>query len=212
LLKPAQRMIEDTIDLVSKDAVIADLLVSFATAEDRVYSHSVAVAVLSCMVARQVGWNASSTLFKLSLAGLFHDVGLREIDPGILSKPRPSRTREETNMFESHPSRGHAILLGIQSLPEDVAKIAFQHHERVSRSGYPLRPEETTLHPLAVLVGIVDQVVEGIMPVELNQTPMTSTEAIVHQFSLASTATEQNYLRRLSKILGLHHEVLAAVG
>ncbi|MCM8762471.1 MAG: HD domain-containing protein, partial [Candidatus Omnitrophica bacterium] len=71
----------------------------------------------------------------LRIASILHDIGKIYIPGEILSAPRPL-TDIEMALVRLHPVKGYHILKDI-GFPWPVAKIVFQHHERLDGSGYP---------------------------------------------------------------------------
>ncbi|GEM_PF-3389320 len=84
-------------------------------------------------------WTAPSTLYKVSLAGLFHDIGYKELDRELITKKRALLTSDEIHLIESHVTRGRDIILSLAGIPEDIALIVYQHHEDCLGQGYPKR-------------------------------------------------------------------------
>jgi HD-GYP domain-containing protein (c-di-GMP phosphodiesterase class II) len=102
-------------------------------------------------------------MFRLSIAGLFHDIGKKEIDRAILEKPRGTLTQEEVKILESHPKRALEILGGVESIPEDVLQIILHHHERDAGNGYPSGLRRQKIHPLARVIAVADEFVKLIL-------------------------------------------------
>lgn len=152
----AKDLVSDTMDVISQDENIFELLDSLQSHADFLYAHSVAVSTYSTLIAKEFGWESPPTLFKLAMGGLFHDIGKKEIDQDILNKPRVQRTSRETAMLESHPSRGKQILSTINTIPNDVIQIVYHHHENELGTGYPQQLEKVNIHPLAKIVAIAD--------------------------------------------------------
>ena len=102
------------------------------------YSHSVNVAMLSAAVAKTLGYS-SGVIKEITLAALLHDIGK------IKAKNEEKR----------HPFIGYQIIK-IMGLPERIAEIAYNHHERVDKKGYPrgLAREEVSLY--SQIVAVVD--------------------------------------------------------
>jgi putative nucleotidyltransferase with HDIG domain len=210
-VKPAQALIESTISLLAEDSDIMNLLADLSKRPDRLYAHSVAVALFSAMTARQNGWFAISTLFKVIVSALLHDIGKREIDPEIIKKRRLTRTFEETRILESHPARGRDIVSQLKSLPEDISQIVHQHHETHAGNGYPLRIQGGDIHPLAKLIGTVDAFVEHTLPVSPDARAKSPHEALKWLATDGGDMVDILFVRKLQEILGTEKEPLQKV-
>lgn len=89
--------------------------------------------------------NDYSELHFFFYCSFLHDVGLTKISKSTLEQNNlndPLIRRE----YEMHCFYGYDLLKEIQSFPEEIAKIALEHHENKDGSGYPqnLSSNETT--------------------------------------------------------------------
>lgn len=67
---------------------------------------------------------------------MIHDIGKISVPAEILTKPN-KLTALEFDLIKSHPKVGYDILKSVD-FPWPIARIVFQHHERLDGSGYPL--------------------------------------------------------------------------
>ncbi len=78
----------------------------------------------------------SAQIEGLIVAGQLHDIGKISVPSDILNKP--GRLSEgEMIVIKGHSQISYDILKNIE-FPWPVARIAYQHHERLDGSGYPL--------------------------------------------------------------------------
>ncbi|MFC2157082.1 PAS domain S-box protein [Acidobacteriota bacterium] len=89
------------------------------------------------------------------MAGVIHDLGKISVPSEILSKPG-KLSEIEFRLIKSHPQVGFDILKEIE-FPWPIAKIVYQHHERMNGSGYPqgLSSENTLLEARIMCVADV---------------------------------------------------------
>ncbi len=71
----------------------------------------------------------------LSMSAMIHDIGKIAIPAEILSNPK-RLTNVEFQLIQTHSQIGYEILKNIDA-PWPIARIIFQHHERVDGTGYP---------------------------------------------------------------------------
>ncbi|MBU4564761.1 MAG: PAS domain S-box protein [Desulfarculus sp.] len=117
--------------------------------------HSQRVAELAVKVATHMGLS-SDELEGIKFCGLLHDIGKGAIPLDILN--RPGRlTEHEQGIIREHPTTAYRILENIP-FPWPVARVVYEHHERLDGSGYPqgLTGEQT--HPWAKLLAVCDVV------------------------------------------------------
>lgn len=153
----SQNIVHNTLSVLGSEPAILDLMLLLQSHSDSIYAHSVAISVYSCLIAKRLNWTSQQTLLKISLGGIFHDIGKKEIHPSILAKSRREMTADEIQLYETHPQRGKEILSTFPGFPSDVVQIAFQHHENALGTGYPLGLSGVRVHPLAKLIHVTDE-------------------------------------------------------
>jgi response regulator RpfG family c-di-GMP phosphodiesterase len=99
------------------------------------YSHSVNVAVISCIIGFGLKLN-SEALEQLVMAGLLHDLGKLEIPPEILNKPA-RLTNEEYSIMKTHAALSYEKIKERWDISAYVKNAVLYHHENVDGSGYP---------------------------------------------------------------------------
>ena len=82
------------------------------------------------------------TIEQMTVAGLLHDIGVRELSYDRISEKRPL-SEAEYRLARDHPSVGAMLLADIE-FPYPVIPLVLHHHERYDGSGYPdqLRGEQ----------------------------------------------------------------------
>lgn len=151
-IQEAKDFLEITMSAVKESEETMDLLTVLNSHSDHVYAHSLGVSMYTVMIARKLGIESNVSLFKLSLAGLFHDVGKKEIDREILDKPRHLVSKAERSAIESHVVRGQEILNAMKSIPSDVVQIVLEHHEDQQGMGFPMQKHKFNQHPMSKIL------------------------------------------------------------
>jgi putative nucleotidyltransferase with HDIG domain len=142
--------------VVTESQCLYEVLEVLNDHSDWLYAHSLGVSMYSVMICRKLGWVSQTTLFKLGVSGLFHDIGQKEIAPELLVKNRALLTSAERKTIESHTARGKQILLDLKDLSEDILQIVYEHHEDCTGQGYPRNLAQGKIHPLAKVVAVAD--------------------------------------------------------
>jgi len=119
------------------------------------FVHLLHVSVLSMSFASKLGF-AKDDVLDLGIAALFHDVGKLHISSEILKK-EGKLADDEFARIKDHPFLGSMILQGYQDalgiLPPVVA---FEHHLRFDRKGYPKVPYPRPPHAASLIVSLCD--------------------------------------------------------
>ncbi len=119
------------------------------------FVHLLHVSILSMSFASRLGFPKDDVL-DLGIAALFHDVGKLHISSEILKK-EGKLADDEFARIKDHPFLGSMILQGYQDalgiLPPVVA---FEHHLRFDRTGYPKVPYPRPPHVASLIVSLCD--------------------------------------------------------
>lgn len=152
-----RKNIELIVDLFANDEegfCVFEQLVDHA---QDIYAHSIHVCMVSTMIAKAMGWSSSQKLFLVTAAGLFHDIGMQEVDRKLWFKRYSDMTRSERTAYETHPARGAAIVSRLTGFPEGMDQIVLQHHEYADGSGFPNHVGRVNTHPVAKIIGLADE-------------------------------------------------------
>ncbi|MCW2926272.1 MAG: metal-dependent phosphohydrolase sub domain protein [Thermoleophilia bacterium] len=115
--------------------------------------HSIAVAVYSRDIAREIGL-PQDLVRSTYLAGLLHDIGKIAVPDAILRKPA-ALTDEEFEEIRLHPTIGEQILEPSEHL-QDVLPGVRHHHERIDGKGYPDRLRDADIPLQARIISVAD--------------------------------------------------------
>ena len=156
-LDDARMVLENSVCLLSESEDTFTMVSILNSHSDFLYAHSLGVSFYGVLMAKAMGWTAPVTLYKVSIAGLLHDIGKKEIERSVLDKPRNSLSPEELRLIETHAVRGMEILSRVSGLSDDIIQIVGQHHEREHGSGYPAKLPKQKTHPIARLIAVADE-------------------------------------------------------
>jgi len=95
-----------------------------------------------------------SQMEALKFAGMIFDIGKISIPSDILSKPGEISDLEFA-VVKNHSQTGYEILRSIE-FPWPIAKIVYQHHERLDGSGYPNNLKEDDILLEARILAVAD--------------------------------------------------------
>jgi putative nucleotidyltransferase with HDIG domain len=188
LFRNAKEFLTTSLDMLTADDETYSLLSLLSSHTDHLYAHSLGVSIFSVMIAKQLGWQSPQTLFKLAFAGLFHDIGKKEISIEILNKSRSALTQQERAQLESHTTRGLEILQSLKTAPTEVIQVAYEHHEDILGQGFPQGLEKARIHPFSLVVAVANTFCEYTIPSPQFPSPRSAPEALhaMRTFKLAS--------------------------
>ena len=135
------------------DALAVDIS-ALKTSDEYTFKHSVDVATLSMIVARNQGL-PEKDIYNIGITGLLHDMGKSKIPLEILNKPG-KLTDEEFALMKQHSILGYEILKDKEEFNAAISLGVLQHHEKMNGKGYPLGYSSEKICPYAKILSVTD--------------------------------------------------------
>lgn len=176
-------------------------LVRLPAQADSLLLHSLNVAFISMLVAREAGWPPLE-IEDTGLAGLVHDIGELKIPSQILRK-RTELTKAETNFLNMHVQYGFDQLGQMNAFSQRIRQAVHQHHERLDGSGYPQALQGDKIEPLARLLAVVDSYDEQLHPRHLGKA-VVPNQVIAALYKRANKQLDGNFIQLLIKVMGIY--------
>jgi HD-GYP domain-containing protein (c-di-GMP phosphodiesterase class II) len=137
-----------------QEGMLIDRLMRLQAHDDYTVTHSLNVCVIVVAQAIHLGFSESQVQ-EIGMAALLHDVGKETIPAEILNKPGRLDAREFERMAE-HPATGAKILRKIDCGSDLPMIVAFEHHVKYDRSGYPVVRFGGVMQPASYMTQIAD--------------------------------------------------------
>jgi len=163
--------------------------------------HCMNVGVLAMALGRQLGIGRKH-IELLGLCGMLHDVGKMRLDQKILNKPG-RLTAEEFDHIKLHVTYGYEELSQDPDMPQEVMKVALQHHERLDGRGYPKGALAGTLDFYTRVVAIVDAY-DAITSRRCYSSPRSSAEALKILYEERGTQFDEKLVVKFIECVGLY--------
>jgi len=132
------RVIQNMVDLVMEDEKIALGLSTIRDYDDYTFTHSINVATLSMCLGRRIGISRTS-LNRIGICGLFHDLGKLDVPIEIIQKPG-KLSESEFEEIKKHTIYSVTQIIRLQAdrgLKSKILLSPFEHHLKYDLSGYP---------------------------------------------------------------------------
>jgi putative nucleotidyltransferase with HDIG domain len=166
-----------------------------------VYFHSLNVAILSMMLAKDMEMSPEQAR-GMCIGALLHDIGLSEIPDRVVKKSSAEATRAERNFRATHVELGIAIGKKV-GLPQQAIEVIAQHHEFADGSGYPKGLKMPEISQGARLVSLINYYDNLCNPTDLSKA-LTPHEALSYMFAQCRAKFEPRALQLLIRSLGVH--------
>lgn len=148
----AKDFLTSAVTVLAENFDAKSLVESLNAKSEALFNHSLGVALYSILIARKLSFTSSQVFFKLGLAGLFHDIGKKELPPELFWKSRALLTPSERALVNSHAERSYKILSKISYIPSEIVQLVREHHEDMKGKGYPRGLTKSELHPLSKIL------------------------------------------------------------
>jgi putative nucleotidyltransferase with HDIG domain len=177
--------------------VLAGLMRSLDTRDERAARHAAAVARFSRDIAQAVGMNdADSEL--AHTAGLLHDIGTFALSDRVAERGR-TLTDEDWLAIQRHPELGADMLRDL-GMYGPVAEIVIAHHERIDGRGYPNGLSGDEIPEIAKIISVAE-VYDTLTAKDTYRTRMSSFEALTELRRVAGSQVEERYVEVLANLL-----------
>jgi putative nucleotidyltransferase with HDIG domain len=142
--KNMKDMYHSVIDAISTIAEIHDPSMA---------GHQRRVCALAVSIARELNL-PSENINTLKTAAIVHDIGKISVPSNILAQPMFFSSSARL-LMQIHATSGYKILSKIP-FPHPIARIVYQHHERIDGSGYPLALKDKDILFEAKILAVAD--------------------------------------------------------
>jgi putative nucleotidyltransferase with HDIG domain len=130
-------------------------LTTVRTHDTTTFRHLLGVSVLAVYFSSKLGFTKEDCL-DIGVAALFHDIGKIQISRTIIQKP-DKLTEQEFSNIKSHTVLGAELLLKyVDTLGILPAVVAFEHHLRYDRKGYPKLAFDQPPNIVSLIISICD--------------------------------------------------------
>lgn len=199
-VRQAERLIDKISESILTSPELAIHLMGDMPGSEELYFHSLNVAMLSLMMARDIEL-PTELVGALGMGALFHDVGRRKIPTKILMKTEPL-TEAERNLYQMHCEYGAEIGRELKFNPATL-DIIRQHHEYQDGSGYPSGLKGDAVNLLARIVVIANRYDELCNPPNIADA-LTPHEALSLMFARLRSKFDPKLLQVFIRCLGVY--------
>ncbi|WP_345992122.1 HD domain-containing phosphohydrolase [Sulfurimonas sp. HSL-1716] len=149
-----KEVVNELIETVTAEDFTIKSLMSVATQDYYIHTHSINVAIYSLSLGAFLRLKPN-ILSQLGEAALLHDLGKSKIPPEIVNK-NGELNDEEYEKMKKHPAFGYTIALKLGIKNKNILQGIRHHHERMNGAGYPFKMKGEEIPPFARIIGICD--------------------------------------------------------
>jgi HD-GYP domain-containing protein (c-di-GMP phosphodiesterase class II) len=204
-VRKALRVIQNMVDFVMEDESIVLGISTIRDYDDYTFTHSINVAILSMCLGRRIGISKTS-LHRLGICGLFHDLGKLDIPVEIIRLPR-KLSKSEFDVVKKHTIYSVAQIIKLQAARGLKSKILlppFEHHMKYDLSGYPQTPQKKPLSLFGRILTIADVFDAITSPRNYRSTALTQDQALGYMLDHSGTDFDPSLLKAFINMLGVY--------
>lgn len=199
------RLVQKMVDIVTEDEALFSILGTVRIYDDYTYVHSLNVAILSMCLGKNLGLD-HTTLEKLGLCGLFHDLGKVAISKQIINK-KGQLDKDEYAEVQKHPVHSARLILKLQARRDRKVKILmapFEHHMGYNRMGYPQIKTSRGISLFSRIVTIADVYDAITSPRIYRSHPLSPDRALGYMLEKSGTSFDPILLKVFINMLGAY--------
>ncbi len=155
MLEKAFNVTSNCLRQLSADPKAIRHIIGLCRVDNYLGMHSVATAVVANILAQAIESTQEPFLHQLTLACLFHDVGLGKL-PVEISDPIRNLTGDEFTSMKQHLEHGESLLKAEPGFEARILTAITQHHENFDGSGYPLGLKGEDISQMGRLLALAD--------------------------------------------------------
>ena len=145
---------DDLMNAINNNDAIAIDSSALKTSDEYTFKHSVDVATIAMIVAKQQGLS-SKEIHEIGVTGLLHDIGKTRIPLSVLNKPGKLND-EEFAIMRQHSTYSYQMIKDKPEFTPGICLGVLQHHEKINGKGYPLGVTEEKICPYARILAVAD--------------------------------------------------------
>ncbi|TFB24270.1 HD-GYP domain-containing protein [Filobacillus milosensis] len=196
-----QGTVGEIIDVVNGHEEIISIMSDIFMFDDYLYNHSVNVTVYTLVLAKELGFTNRQTE-EIGIGSMLHDIGKMKVPKNIINKPG-KLTNIEFEVVKEHTTYGYETLKQFKHLPPNVAYCAYQHHERLDGSGYPLGLREPNIHEYAKIMAVSD-VFDAVTSNRVYRNAFLPHEGLEILYSGSDSQFSQKYIELFRKHISIY--------
>ena len=157
-MRKIKRVVQGIVDQILNEETSLIGLTAIRDYDEYTFTHSVNVCIFAVALGRRVGMTKLQ-LYELGLAALMHDIGKSRVPLDLLQKTG-DLSEAEWRWVASHPWLGVLALFQFSRQQEQLSyrsmTVAYEHHMKLDKSGYPKPIRSRTLSMTSKIVAVAD--------------------------------------------------------
>lgn len=158
ILEVTEEVVNLQVDMIQRSPELSQFMEKFQLYRKMNTEHSRLVSFLCVAILKDIGWDSESTLQKMCLASLFHDISLPDefikkiTEADYLKTLSPS----EKQNYERHCEESAHLAKNFSPIAPGIEQAILEHHELPDGTGFPKKMSAIHVHSLSACLHIAD--------------------------------------------------------
>jgi hypothetical protein len=126
------------------------------------YGHGISAVLIGNLIAGGLKITSDKTMRTISMACMFHDVGLLDYFPGLEHESTKKIPIHKLTEFYKHPQEGVKILAPFKEFDNQTLQAIRQHHMRQWGPSFPPMSSSEVISEVSMIVGMADEIAHAI--------------------------------------------------
>ena len=126
------------------------------------YGHGISAVLIGNLIARGLKISSDKTMRTISMACMFHDVGLLDNFPGLEHESIKKIPAHKLTEFYKHPQESVKKLAPFKEFDNEILQAVRQHHMRQWGPSYPPMSRNEIVTDVSMIVGMADEIAHAI--------------------------------------------------
>lgn len=202
----SKQILDASMGIISENDDVFFLLKSLNDLDENSYRHTLAVAMYSILIAKQMRFETEATIFKITMGALFSDIGLKTLPDQVVKNAHVWINGEDLKIYKTHPTISAEFLRKSKDIDESVIQIVEQHHENLDGTGYPKGLTTQQISPLAKLVRVSEEFCQFALKSDFNPCPDSPEIIIENMINGSRKKLEPKFVLALGRVFNLNME------
>lgn len=146
------------VDMIQRSPELSEFMAKFQLFRKMNTEHSRLVSFFCVCILKEIGWDSESTLNKMCLASLFHDISLPDgfVKNIAINDYLNTLSDADRKAYENHCEQSAHLAKNFCSIAPGIEQVILEHHELPDGTGFPKKLTATHVHALSACLHLAD--------------------------------------------------------
>lgn len=162
LMKATDEVLQLQLDLIKSTDGLSEFVEKYQLLRKAASDHTRIVNYILFDILKDLSWDSESTIHKMSLTALLHDVTLPDhFYKQVMNQEQIEKlSKEDKRIYYSHPEESAHLAKNFDSITGGMEQFILEHHELPDGKGFPRKLNFNHVHPLSAVLHLADYVAD----------------------------------------------------